>query len=254
MGIDQRVNQARRIDDPETTLRRSAIIEKKRFLQKLYRSWYEEIAAIIPRRLDGAVLELGSGAGFFKQIVPGAITSDILRLPIVDVTLDAQRLPFKTASLKAIVMVDVFHHMPDVALFLSEAQRCLTPGGRIVMIEPWLTAWSGWIYRWLHHEPCVPAARSWALPEGGPLSQANSALPWMVFERDALRWKTLFPPLEIRLVRLHTPFCYLLSGGVSSPVSMPASLFAASCRLEACVEPWIERWAMFATIVLTRGK
>ncbi|MFH1981146.1 MAG: class I SAM-dependent methyltransferase [Pseudomonadota bacterium] len=246
------MNQARGIDDPETTLRRSAVLEKKRFLNRLYRSWYEEIAGHIPRRVNGAVLELGSGAGFFKQILPGVITSDILRLPIVDVTLDAQRLPFKTASLKAVVMVDVFHHMPNVALFLSEAQRCLAPGGRIVMIEPWLTAWSGWIYRWLHHEPCLPAARSWALPEGGALSQANSALPWMVFERDALKWKATLPLLEMSHIRLHTPFRYLLSGGMSQPAFLPSGLFEMSCRVESLMRPFMDFWAMFATITLTR--
>jgi SAM-dependent methyltransferase len=176
-----------------------------------------------------------------------------LKLPIVDVILDAQRMPFASHSLKAIVMVDVFHHIPDVSRFFSESQRCLSPGGSIVMIEPWLTPWSRWIYRWFHHEPCLPAARSWALPQGGPLSRANSALPWMVFERDLPRWRKANPFLEVSRIRLHTPFGYLLSGGISNPVSVPGAFFGLSCRLEALLAQWIDKWAMFATIVLHKG-
>ena len=246
------MNQALGIDDPETTLKRSAVIKKKRFLNRLYRSWYEEIVGHIPRRLDGAMLELGSGAGFFKQIAPGAITSDILRLPIVDVTLDARRLPFKAASLRAIVMVDVFHHIQDAAEFLSEAQRCLKLGGRVVMIEPWLTTCSGWIYRFLHAEPCRPHVSNWSFSKGGPLSQANSALPWLIFSRDLHKWPQTLSLIELSEVRLHTPLRYLLSGGVSCPVSLPGSFFDAAGRLESLMQPWIKWCAMFATIVLTR--
>jgi len=42
-------------------------------------------------------------------------------------------------SLRAIVMTDVLHHIPNVESFFAEAARCVRPGGVIVMIEPWLT-------------------------------------------------------------------------------------------------------------------
>lgn len=75
------------------------------------------------------VLELGSGAGFFKTYCPRAIASEVFRMPGVDVVADACNLPFLENSLDAIVMTDVFHHIPHVSLFLTEAARCIRPGG-----------------------------------------------------------------------------------------------------------------------------
>jgi len=202
--------------------------------------------------VPGPVVELGSGAGFFRQVAPDAITSDIQVLPTADLALDATRLPFRTASLRAVTMVDVFHHLPDAGAFLSEVRRCLKPRGCVVMIEPWLTPWSGWIYRWLHHEPCQAKARYWRLSPGGPLSRANSALPWIVFSRDLPRTTRWWPELELRPLRPHTPFRYLLSGGMSYPALVPAVLFDTATRLERLLQPWQGWLSMFATIVLRR--
>ena len=50
--------------------------------------------------------------------------------------LDGEKIPFKNASLRGIVMIDVFHHIPCVKSFLTEATRCVRAGSVIVMIEP----------------------------------------------------------------------------------------------------------------------
>lgn len=120
------------------------------------------------------------------------------------------------------------------------------------MIEPWITPVSALIYKWLHHEPCHPQAPRWAFPDSGPLSMANSALPWMVFKRDDAIRHARYPQLRIDGIRPHTPLRYLLSGGVSSPVGAPAAAFTPACRLEAALAPAMGWLAMFATIVVTR--
>jgi hypothetical protein len=66
------------------------------------------------------VLEHGSGPGFFKELAPSAITSEILRCGNVDLMADAQRLPFPDASPRAIDMANVLHHIPDLRRFLAE--------------------------------------------------------------------------------------------------------------------------------------
>src|SRR5437762_14337593 len=68
------------IDDPETTHLRRQIIQGKVFLRKIYEEWYQSIAASLPSG-DGAVLELGSGAGFMKDSVPNLITSEVFYCP-----------------------------------------------------------------------------------------------------------------------------------------------------------------------------
>src|ERR1700736_178810 len=140
------------IDDPQTTQRRRAIIRDNKFLWRIYDEWYRLISACIPEG-PGRVLEVGSGAGFLAQHIPNLITSEVFFCPDTQLVLDARRLPFSSGSLKAIVLVDVLHHIPDNRAFLEETQRCLRPGGSIAMIEPWVSTWSRMVYTHLHHEP-----------------------------------------------------------------------------------------------------
>jgi SAM-dependent methyltransferase len=170
----------------------------------------------------------------------------------IDLILDARDMPFASGSLKAIAMVDVLHHIPHVRLFFSEAQRSLRSGGVIIMIEPWVSRWSRLIYTHLHHEPFEPAARDWTFPESGPLSGANGALPWIVFERDSARFRSEFASLEVREIVPIMPFRYLVSGGVSMRQLMPESTFALWRALESPLGKWPRTWPMFALIYLRK--
>jgi SAM-dependent methyltransferase len=242
------------IDATETSMLHFRIIREKSFLGQIYEQWYTSISKSFPDDITGPVLELGSGGGFFKDSISGLITSDILQVPNVDIVLDGQSLPFEHASLRGIVMIDVFHHLPDVKSFLAEAAYCVKPGGVIVMVEPWATRWSRLVYKHLHHEPFIPKAEEWIFPKGGPLSQANSALPWIVFDRDRKIFEQNFSEWRIQKIKMHTPFCYLLSGGVSLRSFMPGWLFGMWRRIENMIQPWMHSWAMFATIALVRRK
>jgi len=239
------------IDDPRTTERRRGVIRGNRFLRRIYDEWYRSLAACIPDG-PGGVLELGSGAGFLAQYVPGLIASEVFMCPDIQLVLDARSLPFASGCLKAIVMVDVFHHIPDSRVFLAEARRCLRSGGSVVMIEPWVSTWSRLIYSHLHHEPFDPAAKQWIFPDSGPLSGANGALPWIIFQRDRLKFESEFPELEIRTVRPSMPFRYLVSGGVSMRQLMPAASFPLWGALESWLDAWPRTWSMFALTHLTR--
>ena len=241
------------LDSPATTNIRKRIIREKPFLRKIYEKWYCRILDAFAKDRRAPVLELGSGAGFLKDYFQGVISSDLLQIKDIDIYLDGQFLPFKKGTLEGIVMIDVFHHLANTKLFMRNATRCVQPGGRLVMIEPWITDWSGWVYTRLHHEPCRPESQIWELTPGGPLTQANLALPWIVFARDREKFRHTFPQWHIQKVQLHTPFCYLLSGGVSLRSLMPGFLFGAWCKIEKFLEPWMHRWAMFATIVLIRN-
>jgi len=233
------------IDDPTTTQLRRRIIQEKPFLRAIYEDWYAQLTAALP---TGTVLELGSGAGF----LPNAITSDVFLVEGIDAVMDARSLPFRASSLAATVMVDVLHHVPDVGAFFGEAVRVLRPGGRIVMIEPWVTPWSRFVYRHLHHEPFLPEAATWEFPSVGPLSGANGALPWIVFVRDRARFEREFPSLRIVSIKPMMPFIYLLSGGVSMRSFVPALTFRAFRAMERALAPLMPRLAMFAAITVER--
>lgn len=238
------------LDSPEMTLRRRQIIQEKSFLRKFYHECYLSIAQSLPNDAAGPILELGSGSGFLKEYIPNLITSEIIKIPDVDIIFDGAKLPFSTNALAGIVMIDVLHHIPNAASFLSDAVNCLKPGGIIIMIEPWATPWSGFFYRHLHHEPFDQSAKNWKIPNGGPLSQANSALPWIIFERDREKFEDEFPQFHIQEIFLNFPFCYLLSGGISLRTSLPGELYTVVRKLENLTRPWMNSVAMFAKIIL----
>lgn len=119
--------------------------------------------------------------------------------------------------------------------------------GRIVMVEPWRTAWSEWVYTHLHSEPFLPHG-TWEIPSSGPLLGANGALPWIVFERDRLLFAEQFPQWRIADIMPLMPIAYLLSGGVSMRSLMPGLLYKPMRAFEKLSGQ--RRWAMFALIEL----
>jgi hypothetical protein len=146
----------------------------------------------------------------------------------------------------------VLHHLPQPRAFLSEAARCVQPGGVLVMIEPWVTRWSRLIYGRLHHEPFEPAVQEWEFPPSGPLSGTNGALPWIIFERDRVQFEREFAEWQIQEIRLGMPFRYLVSGGISMKALMPGWTFSVWRRMENALRLWMKDLAMFALIVLKR--
>jgi SAM-dependent methyltransferase len=239
------------IDDPQTTEIRRQIIREKSFLRQIYQEWYTAIASKLSTR-DGPVLELGSGAGFLKDFVPDLITSEVFHCRGIDVVLNGTELPFAHRALQAIVMIDVFHHIPQPRRFFTEAARCVRPGGVVLMIEPWVTLWSQLVYTRLHHEPFQPQAKRWEFPNRGPLSGANGALPHIVFARDRTQFEREFPMWQIHGIEPMMPFCYLVSGGVSLRSLMPGWSFRLWRGLETLLHPAINNLAMFAQILLIR--
>jgi hypothetical protein len=134
-----------------------------------------------------------------------------------------------------------------VEKFLTEAQRTLKPGGIIFMIEPANTPVSRFIYTRFHHEPFNPSA-DWFVHGGGPLSDSNQALPWIVFERDRGLFEKKFSRLKIKNIRLHTPFRYLFSGGLSKAQLIPDFLFGTLTFAEKAARPMNSWFALFQTI------
>jgi SAM-dependent methyltransferase len=239
------------VDDPRLTGLRRRIIVEKSFLRQIYQEWYRSIADSLPSG-DGPILEIGSGAGFLREYIPDLIRSEIFMCPEIDVILNALALPLAEKSLRAIVMTDVLHHLPEPRKFFSEAARCVGVGGRIIMIEPWVSPWSRWIYQRLHSEPFLPDASEWSFPSTGPLSGANGALPWILFERDRVQFERECPEWAIRVIGPQMPFRYLVSGGVSMRSLMPGFAFGMWRGLENMLHPWMKHLAMFARIVLER--
>ena len=243
--------RGRDLDDPETTTLRRRITREKGLLRRLYEEWYGLLLEAVPSG-SGKILEIGSGGGFFKEHTRNeprgsVLASDVLALTDVDVVCRAEEMPFRGGALRGIVMTNVFHHIRDCEAFLREAERLLRPGGVVVMVEPWNTAWSRFVYLRLHHEPFDERAESWLIEGTGPLSSANGALPWIVFERDLEVFFERFPGFCILSKRLLMPVSYLFSGGVSLRSLAPGFAYPLIRVLEKPLEPFFSLFA-FITI------
>jgi SAM-dependent methyltransferase len=241
------------VDTPESSALHAEAIRSKSFLRKIYLENYQYFKSCIEETPAGTVLEVGSGGGFLKDVIPAVITSDVMKVSNVELYLSAMQLPFADESLRAILMMDVFHHMQDVSKFLNEAQRCLKAGGKVVLIEPANTLWGRTIYKNFHHEPFIPDQQEWQLPVGGPMSQANGALPWIVFMRDIHRFERDYPQLRVEQIEFTCPIRYLASGGVSLPQLVPSFSYPAFKTLEWLMTPFMAFLGMFMRIEIVKS-
>lgn len=239
------------LDDTASTLLHAEVLQRKGFLLQLYTDFYRTLRAHVEPIEGKTIVELGSGGGFIKDIIPNAVTSDVLPLPSVDRVFSACDMPFDDRSVDAIVMIDVLHHIPDARAFFREAIRCLHPGGRIVMIEPANTLFARFIYTHFHHEGFDPAA-DWSFASEGPLASANGALPWIIFHRDRSVFEKEFSSLSILKLQPHTPLRYLLSGGFTLRQLVPSWSYPLVKGLEFALRPLNSGIGLFETIVICR--
>lgn len=245
------IRDCQNLDDLSTALLHKEIIQKKVFLKRLYSDFYMIFRNSISDIETKYIVELGSGSGFIKEIIPHVVTSDVLPLPNIDKYFSALKMPFEDGTVDAFFMINVLHHLSDVRTFFKEACRCLKVCGKIIMIEPAKTLWSQFIYRNFHHELFDPSGE-WELEYSGPLSSANDALPYIIFYRDRDLFEQEFPSLKILKLLPHTPFRYLVSGGVSMRQLLPEVTYPIIKGIETMLSPLNRYLGMFLTIELLK--
>jgi len=230
------------------------MIRNNPLLHAIYCDVYARLMAELPPEQFAQVVEIGSGAGFLKQVAPQVTTTDCVAGAGIDQVVDACRLPdhFPAGSLDAIVGFDVFHHLPDVVGFLIGVEAVLRPGGRLVLVEPWFTPLGQWFYRALHHEPVLLDPEAWRIEGEGRLGGANSRLPTSVFRDGQRRLARVAPGLAV----LHcTPFhkwLYLVSGGLRLNTRVPGRVARLLLRMDRATSRLDSLLGIFAVIVVER--
>lgn len=200
---------------------------RKIILRRLYETWYEKIATELQQ---GSIIEVGAGTGNFKRWLKTrgrtCWTLDILPGKYVDVRADALQMPLAAGSVDNIVMVDALHHFARPLAFLKQATEVLRPHGRLLLIEPFVSVWGRFVYRYLHHERVdFDFEESTASKEAW---DGNAAIPRLALARVEQEIRDL----RIRRVNYCEFLAYPLSGGFSYRSLLPSPVLFALHRLE----------------------
>lgn len=210
----------------------------KPLLQKIYAGFYGKILQHIDTAAPGAVVEIGSGIGNLKAHLPRAICTDLFPNPWLDVVCDGYELPFADGSVSHLILFDVFHHLRCPRAFLNEARRALTPRGRVILFEPFISLASHPVYGLLHHEPvamgaAIDFAGAYPRPRDYYAAQGNATR--LFFRRESADWLAGW---KVESAAAFSAFSYLLSGGYSKPAMYPGALLGLMRGLDAALSCW----------------
>jgi SAM-dependent methyltransferase len=225
----------------------------KPVLARVYAPWFELLLAEAPPA--GRVVEVGAGPGtlrpFARERRPDLawLATDLEPLPWNQVAADASRLPVRDGSVHAILGLDVLHHLSDPRAFFRDAARALAPGGRLALVEPWISPLSFVVYRFFHEEDCSLTVDPWRpFPPGKAGFDGDAAVPWRIVgvSREA-DWRELglSPPRVLRL----NAFAYLLTLGFRRASLLPPAAARTGLRLDAWTRPFAALTSLRAHLV-----
>lgn len=242
----------------ERLLEHRAIWNAKPVLADVYGVWFRDLVSLAAPAQR--VIEIGAGPGLLTEWARahrpdlGWIATDLLPAPWNDVAADAAALPVRAGCVDLVVGVDVLHHLARPRDLFAEAARVTTPGGRIALLEPWVTPVSYPVYRYVHQEGCTLGIDPWD-PFGAVAQkdafEGDAALPWRIVRSTAeLDWRRLgFAPPRVVTAN---GFAYLMTLGFRRASLLPRPAARAFLWLDRALGA-LSRWTgMRALLVWDR--
>lgn len=233
----------------------AAILRRKPMLARVFRECHELMLSLDYRTFGdapGLRVELGAGVAPIASTYPEVLATDVVPAPNLDAVLDAQRLDLPDDSVRALYGQNCFHHFPEPAKFLKEAERVVVRGGGVLLIEPYYgPVASATFKRMFASEDFDKTMPGWNTDATGPMCGANQALSYIVFQRDRECFEREFPSLEIMDMFPLTNYPrYLLSGGLNFRQLVPNWTEPALRALESALAPARHILALHHMIVL----
>ncbi|MBN2574029.1 MAG: class I SAM-dependent methyltransferase [Deltaproteobacteria bacterium] len=228
-------------------------------LRACYARWYQLLCSALPPRELGAWVELGSGPGFAAEFIPEMILTDIVQAPWHARRAAAEALPFADGEIGALVLFDVLHHVAAPVRFFAEAVRVLRPGGRVLLVEPYISPLSRVIYGRFHPEGVDMSVDPLVTPpvaheEKDPFL-SNQALPTLLFCRKHVRrFLAMFPQLAVSRVERFAGLAYPATGGLSRRPLLPLGLWKALFALESILPEFVFRLFGFRLFVIVERR
>ena len=230
--------------------------ERKPLLRAVYGGFHRLIASRLDRSVPGLVVELGSGMGSIKEVIPDCVTTDLFPNPWLDRQENAYRLGFAEGTVSNLILFDVWHHLRYPAAALAEFRRVVAPGGRAIIFDPAIS-WTGrLVYGLFHHEPIgMGLPITWDAPKGfrpadADYFAAQGAATRVFWRREAPGrlggWELLeAAPLP--------SFEYFATGGFSGPQLGGAGAFRIWRGLDRFLSRWPNLFAARLLVVLKRA-
>lgn len=237
----------------ENSVRFDKVFNEKKSLKAIYEYMYRLIEVELGDvNLRGQTVEFGSGTGITKKYIKNLITTDIFEAPYIDRVCDATNMNFENESIQNIIGIDFLHHLNNPEKFLNEVQRVLKPGGKCILIEPWMTPISYSIYKLFHEERTqLRGVDPWngelTLGKSNPMD-GNQAIPYLVFEKywDKNKIK------NIKLIKLKKilGLSFPASGGIKHNEVLPFGIWKKVFHFETKYFDLIAPFIAFRALIV----
>ncbi len=203
--------------------------ERKPVLQKVYHAFYQEIARWTLKEKKAATVELGSGMGNIKKVLPDCLTSDLFPNPWLDRVENAYALNWRESTVENLILFDVLHHLQHPGRAFAEMARVVIPGGRVIIFEPGMGLLPRLIMHFCHHEPVAfRQPIEWDAPPGFDpanhpyyAAQGNS---WRIFVNKEGLAENVLKDWEVIHVGREPGWAWLMCGGLRGPQLYPSAL------------------------------
>jgi SAM-dependent methyltransferase len=233
------------------------ILARKPLLRDVFIDLHKNMRELDERHFGatpGLRIEIGAGVAPMRGTYPDVLATDVVPALGLDRVLDAQAMDLPEWGVRAIYGQNMFHHLPEPRRFFDELVRVLHPGGGAILIEPFHGPFASLLYpRLFRSEGFDKRSLTWEADINGPMSGANQALSYIVFQRDRARFETEYPKLRIVEERpLASALRYLCSGGLNFRQLVPNWSASVLRGIERALSPAAGFWALHQVIVLRR--
>lgn len=245
------------VDSDDRMKAHKTILSRKKMIRDVFVDIHHTMREMDMRYLSGsgARIELGSGVFPLKESFPDVLATDVVHSENLDRTLDACNMKLESETVRCFYLQNSFHHFPDPQDFLSEVSRTLVPGGGVVIVDPHYGPLASWLYpRLFETETFDKNANSWCSEISGPMSGANQALSYIVFDRDEDQFKAKNPGLTIVHKDVLTTWPrYLLSGGLNFRSLLPGALNPVLAGMERLISPTRNILGLHRVVVIRKN-
>ena len=228
---------------------------RKPVLRLAYRDFHTRIAAHIDPSLTGTIVELGSGIGNIRDVIPGVIRTDLFPNPWIDQVENAYALSFQAGDLSHLILFDVFHHLRYPRTALRECRRVLERNGRVILFEPYMSLAGRLVYGPFHHEPI---AFDEPIHPDAPPTFSPAADDYYAAQANATRvfWRGAHPEIldgwDVIARERIGGWPYALTGGYSKPQLYPGALYGVLSKFDRVLSAIPAAAALRTLIVLRR--